>query len=75
MSCGDCGVISLYCMCCSINGSVCLVLDSVCELYGETISNMFECGCYFVVECYGRCLVWVGVFCWINRVWSSKKCA
>ena len=24
-SCGECGVISLYCMCCSVNGSVCLV--------------------------------------------------
>ena len=22
-------------------------------LVGETISNMFWCGCYFVVECYG----------------------
>ena len=25
----------------------------VCELFGETIRNMFGCGCYFVVECYG----------------------
>ena len=25
MSCGECDVISLYFMCCSINGSVCLV--------------------------------------------------
>ena len=41
---------------CSGNGSVCLVccvFDSVCELFGETIRNMIECGCYFVVECYG----------------------
>ena len=29
------------------------VFDSVCELFGETICNMFGCGCYFVVECYG----------------------
>ena len=29
------------------------VFDSVCELFGETIHNMFGCGCYFVVECYG----------------------
>ena len=25
LSCGECDVISLYCMCCSVNGSVCLV--------------------------------------------------
>ena len=40
----------------SVNGSVCFVCcmsDSVCELLGETICNMFGCGCYFVVECYG----------------------
>ena len=26
---------------------------SVCELFGETISNIFGCVCYFVVECDG----------------------
>ena len=26
--------------------------DSVCELFGETIRNVFGCGCYFVAECY-----------------------
>ena len=26
----------------------------VCELFGETIRNVFGCGCYFVAECYGR---------------------
>ena len=25
----------------------------VCELFGEIIRNMFWCGCYFAVECYG----------------------
>ena len=25
----------------------------VCELFDEAIRNMFGCGCYFVVECYG----------------------
>ena len=37
-------------------GSVCLLcygFHSTCELFGETIRNMFGCGCYFVVECYG----------------------
>ena len=25
----------------------------VCELYGETIRNVFGCGCYVVAKCYG----------------------
>ena len=25
----------------------------VCELFSETIRNMFVYDCYFVVECYG----------------------
>ena len=56
MSCGKCNAISLYFQCCSVNGSVCLVccvFDIVCELFGETIHNIFGCGCYFIVECYG----------------------
>ena len=43
-------------LCCSVNRSVCLVccvFDCICELFGETIRNMFGCGCCFVVECYG----------------------
>ena len=43
-------------MYCSVNVSVCLVccmFDSVCELFGEAILNIFGRGCYFVVECYG----------------------
>ena len=51
---GECNVISLYVLCCSVNGSVCLVccvFDSVRELFDETIRNMFGCVCYFVVEC------------------------
>ena len=43
-------------MCFSVNGSVCLVccvFDSGCELFHLTIHNVFGCGCYIVVECYG----------------------
>ena len=29
------------------------VFDSVRELFGDTIRNVFGCGCYFVAECYG----------------------
>ena len=41
----ECDVVSLYVVCC--------VLDSVCEMFGEIIRNVFGCSCYFVVECYG----------------------
>ena len=40
---------SLYFLCCSVNVLVCLVccvLDSVCELFGETIRDVFVCVCY-----------------------------
>ena len=52
MSCGECNVISLYFLCFSVNGSgffVCCVTDNDCELFVETICNIFGCGCYFVV--------------------------
>ena len=32
---------------------VCFVFDSTCELFSETFRNIFGCGCYFVIECYG----------------------
>ena len=38
---GECDVISLYVLCCSVNGSVCFVccvFDSVCELFINKIS-------------------------------------
>ena len=51
--------VMLYpCMLC-VALSMCLfvlcvcVFDSVCELFGETIRNVFGCSCYFVVECNG----------------------
>ena len=43
---GECDVLSLYVLCCSVNRSVCsvcCVFDSDCELFGETILNMFRC--------------------------------
>ena len=48
--------VMLYVLCCPVNGSVCFVccvFDNVCELFGETIRNMFRCVCYFLVECDG----------------------
>ena len=29
---------------------VCCVFDSVCELFGETIRNVFGCSCYFLLN-------------------------
>ena len=49
-------VMSLYFVRCSVGVFVyllCCVSDSVCDLFGVTICNIFWCGCYFVVECYG----------------------
>ena len=48
MSCGECYVLSLYFVRCFVGVAVCLVccvFDSVYELFGETISNMFWCDC------------------------------
>ena len=53
---------------------VCCVLDIVCELFGETIRNVFGCNCYFVVECYGCVQCVCVVLCWIDHIWSSKEC-
>ena len=48
----ECNVVSLYVLCYPVNGSVLFPLfDSVHELFGETIHNMFGCVGYFVVEC------------------------
>ena len=41
-------MLSLNFLYCPVNVSgcfVCCVLDSVCELFGETIRNGFGCGC------------------------------
>ena len=73
LSCGECDVISVYFMCCSVSVSVwlvCCVFDIVCELFGETIRNMFGYGCYLVVECYGCVLVWVEVLL-LDRICGS----
>ena len=46
LSCGECNGISTYVLCCSVNGFVCLV----CELFGETVRNVFGCGCYLLLN-------------------------
>ena len=53
---GECNVVSLCVLSCPVNGSVCFVyyvFDGVCELYGETIGNMFGCVCYLLLNVMG----------------------
>ena len=63
LSCCECGVIS-YILCVALLMDICVsCVLRVCELFDETIRNVFGCGCYFVAECYGsvycvwRCFV------------------
>ena len=56
LSCCECDVISLYFTCCSVNVFVCIlccVLDRVCELFGETIHNVFGCGSILMLNVMG----------------------
>ena len=39
LSCGECNVVSLYFLCCSVNGSVYLVC-LYCKLFHQTIHNI-----------------------------------
>ena len=51
-SCGECNVVSLYVLCCSVNVFIWFVgcvSDRDCELFVETIRNMLGGGWYFVV--------------------------
>ena len=60
LSCGECNVLILYFLCCSVNGSVLCVpcLNSACELFDETICNIFGVVVILLVD----------VLCWIDRV-------
>ena len=44
-------------LCVSLLMDLFLLCVSQC-LFPQTIRNIFGCGCYFVVECYG--IVWCG---------------
>ena len=44
----------MFCVALSMDLFVlCVACLTVCELFGETIRNMFGCVCYFVVESDG----------------------
>ena len=69
LSCSECDVISLYFMCCSVNGSVCVVCLTV---FVNCLVKQFAM-CLDVVAI--SLLNVMDVLCWIDRVWSSKGCA
>ena len=69
----ECDVVSLYVMCCSVNVSVCFVycvFDSVCELFGETIRNVFGCSSILLLNV----MELLEVLYWIDHVWYSIEC-
>ena len=57
MRSGECDVVSLYVLCCSVNESVC------CVFVNCLVKQFAIClgGCYFVVECYGlfKCCIYI----------------
>ena len=53
---------------------LCCVFESVCELFGETIRNIFRCGCYFAVEFYGSVLCGGGALLDIPRMVFQRLC-
>ena len=58
LNCGECNVISLYCMCFSVNGSVCLVccvFDSVCELL-DSVCELLDSVCELLDKQFAICL-------------------
>ena len=60
---GECDVVSLYVLCCFVNGSVCFV----CCVFVNCLVKQFPTClgvCYFVVGCYG--LVKCGLRCSIG---------
>ena len=60
MSCGEYNVIILYCLCCSVNGSVCL----------SCVLHISQC----LVNCLVKQFQYFCVLCWIDHVWYSKYC-
>ena len=75
LSCSERDVISLYSVCCSVNGSVCLVCLTV--FVNCLVKQFAMClGVVAILLLYVMDLFSVGkVLCWIARVWASKECA
>ena len=64
MSSGECDVVSLYVLCCSVNGSVCFVC---CVFVNCLVKQFAIC---LLLKCGWRC----SIIYWIDHAWSSKAC-
>ena len=73
---GECDVVSLYVLCFSVNGSVCLVccvFDSVCELLLKQFAICFDVFAVLLLNVMDL-KVWLEVLYWVDYVWCSKEC-
>ena len=60
-------------MCCSVNGSICLVCLTV--FVNGLVKQFAICLGVVAMLLLNDMEVWVEVLCWIDRIWSSKECA
>ena len=51
---------------------MCCLTDSVCEMFDETISNIFVCGVIWLLNVMNLISV-LKLLCWIDHVWSLKE--
>ena len=76
-SCGECYVISLYFVCCSVCVSVCLVCCVFVDYLVKQLKQFAICFGVVAILLLNVMAVFsvCEVLCWIDRVWSSKQCA
>ena len=74
MRCGECNVIYILCIDLSMDLFACCLSASVCELFDETIPNIFFGVVNILLLIVMEVLVWVEVLCWIDHVLSSNEC-
>ena len=70
---GECNAVSLYVLCCPVNGSICFV----CYVFVDCLVNQFAiCLGVFAILLLKvmSCCVWLEVLYWIDHVWSSIEC-
>ena len=78
LSYGECNIISLYCLCFSVNGSVSLMCGACLTVFVNCLGKQFVISLGVVAilllnvsEVLG---VGEGALCWIVPSWSSKDC-
>ena len=71
MRSSECDVVSLYVLCCTVNGSVCFV----CCAFANSLVKQFTMGVVAILLLNVMdVFVCVDVLCWIDHVWYSKEC-